>query len=150
MKNKRFAPYIIGGILLLLIAYTVSTYNGLVKKEEKVKLQWNEVQSAYQRRIDLIPNLVNVVKGQAEFEQSTLTQLAEARAKATSVSASADEITADKFNQQTQAQNELATAATRFATIPLILSRFFSINCNAGNLCIALPEFIYLFLTQVI
>ena len=114
MKNKRFAPYIIGGILLLLIAYTVSTYNGLVKKEEKVKLQWNEVQSAYQRRIDLIPNLVNVVKGQADFEQSTLTQLAEARAKATSVSASADEITADKFNQQTQAQNELATAATRF------------------------------------
>jgi LemA protein len=114
MNNKRLAPYVIGGILLLLIAYTISTYNGLVKKEENVKLQWNEVQSAYQRRIDLIPNLVNVVKGQADFEQSTLTQLTEARAKATSVNASADEITADKFNQQTQAQNELASAANRF------------------------------------
>ena len=114
MNNKRLAPYIIGGILLLLIAYTISTYNGLVKKEENVKLQWNEVQSAYQRRIDLIPNLVNVVKGQADFEQSTLTQLTEARAKATSTNASADEITADKFNQQTQAQNELASAANRF------------------------------------
>ena len=114
MNNKRIVPYIIGAIVLLLVLYLMTAYNKLVKKDEQVKLQWNEVQNAYQRRIDLIPNLVNVVKGQADFEQSTLTQLSEARAKATSVNASANEISADKFNQQSQAQNELASAANRF------------------------------------
>lgn len=114
MNNKRFTPYIIGGIFVLLIVFSITTYNKLVKKEEQVKLQWNEVQNAYQRRIDLIPNLVNVVKGQTDFEQSTLVQLSEARAKATAVTASANEITADKFNQQNQVQNELASAANRF------------------------------------
>ena len=81
MNNKRYAGYIIGGILILIAIFFVVTYNGLVKKEEKVKLQWNEVQNAYQRRIDFIPNVVNVVKGQADFEQTTIEQLTEARAK---------------------------------------------------------------------
>lgn len=113
MNNKRFAPIIIGGILLLLIVYTISAYNGLVKKDEKVKLQWNEVQNAYQRRIDFIPNVVNVVKGQADFEQTTLVQVTEARAKATTVATTSNEISAAAFNQQSQAQDELAAAANR-------------------------------------
>ena len=114
MNNKRIAPYIIGGVLILLIGYVIVTYNTLVKKDEKVKLQWNEVQNAYQRRIDFIPNVVNVVKGQADFEQTTLIQLTEARAKATSANVSSGEISAEKFNQQGQVQNELAAAANRF------------------------------------
>jgi LemA protein len=114
MNNKRLVPLIVGAIVVVIVVYVMTAYNGLVKKDEKVKLQWNEVQNAYQRRIDLIPNLVNVVKGQADFEQTTLTQLTEARAKATSVNASANEISAEKFNQQSQAQNELASAANRF------------------------------------
>lgn len=113
MNNKRNGSYIIGGTVILLAIFFIVTYNGLVKKEEQVKLQWNEVQNAYQRRIDFIPNVVNVVKGQADFEQTTLQQLTEARAKATAVNVSGDELTADKFNQQSAAQDGLAAATNR-------------------------------------
>ena len=113
MNNKRWSGYIIGGILILLGIFLVVTYNSLVKKEEQVKLQWNEVQNSYQRRIDFIPNVVNIVKGQADFEQTTLQQLTEARAKAAAVTVSGNELTADKFNQQTAAQDGLAAATNR-------------------------------------
>jgi LemA protein len=113
MNNKRSSGYIIGGILILLGIFLVVTYNGLVKKEEQVKLQWNEVQNAYQRRIDLIPNIVNVVKGQTDFEQTTLQQLTEARAKATAVNVSSSEVSAEKFKQQSAAQDGLAAATNR-------------------------------------
>ena len=113
MNNKRNGSYIIGGTVILLAIFFIVTYNGLVKKEEQVKLQWNEVQNAYQRRIDFIPNVVNVVKGQADFEKTTLEQLTEARAKATAVNVSGDELTADKFNQQSAAQDGLAAATNR-------------------------------------
>ncbi|MDN3658788.1 LemA family protein [Ferruginibacter paludis] len=113
MNNKRSSGYIIGGIVILLGIFLIVTYNGLVKKEEQVKLQWNEVQNAYQRRIDLIPNVVNVVKGQANFEQTTLQQLTEARAKATAVTVSSSEVNADKFKEQMAAQDGLAAATNR-------------------------------------
>jgi len=112
MKNKRYSGYIIGGIVIILGIFLIVTYNGLVKKEEKVKLQWNEVQNTYQRRLDLIPNLINVVKGGAEYEQNTLQKVIEARSKAASVNVSGD-VSADKFNQQTAAQDELAAAANK-------------------------------------
>jgi LemA protein len=113
MNNKRWSGYIIGGIVILLGIFLMVTYNSLVKKEELVKLQWNEVQNAYQRRIDFIPNVVNVVKGQADFEQTTLQQLTEARAKASSVNVSSNEISAGQFKQQTDAQDGLAAATNR-------------------------------------
>jgi LemA protein len=113
MNNKRYSGYIIGGILVLFGIYVLVTFNGLVKKEEKVKLQWNEVQNAYQRRIDFIPNVVNIVKGQADFEQNTLVKITEARAKATSVNISSGDVSAEKYKQQVAAQDELATAANR-------------------------------------
>lgn len=113
MKNKRYSGYLIAGVLVLFGIYTIVTYNALVNKEEKVKLQWNEVQSAYQRRVDLIPNVVNVVKGQATFEQATLTKISEARAKATSINISAQDVSADKYNQLAAAQDELAKATNR-------------------------------------
>ena len=113
MNNKRYSGYIIGAIIIFIGIFLMITYNGLVKKEEQVKLQWNEVQNAYQRRIDFIPNVVNVVKGQADFEQTTLQQLTEARAKASSVTVIENELTADKFNQQSAAQDGLAAATNR-------------------------------------
>ena len=113
MNNKRYGGYIIAGILVLLAIYTIITYNGLVAKEELVKKQWNEVNSAYQRRVDLIPNLVNVVKGQANFEQTLLVEVTEARAKASSVGTQTADLTADNYNKQSAAQNELAGAASR-------------------------------------
>lgn len=113
MNNKRWSGYLIGGIIIVLGIFSMINYNALVKKEELVKLQWNEVQNAYQRRIDFIPNVVNVVKGQADFEQTTLQQLTEARTKAANITVSANEITVEKFNQQSAAQDGLAAATNR-------------------------------------
>ncbi|MEP7255953.1 MAG: LemA family protein [Ferruginibacter sp.] len=110
MKNKRYSGFIIGGILVVLGIFFIVTYNSLVKKEEKVKLQWNEIQNAYQRRTDLIPNIVNVVKGISDFEQTTLQQIAEARSKATSLNIHTNDVSADEFNKQSEAQNNLASA----------------------------------------
>ncbi len=101
---------VIGGVLLVIAVLLVTTYNGLVNKEEKVKLQWNEVQNAYQRRMSLIPNIVNVVKGVSDFEQTTLQKITEARNKAASVNINTNTVSADEFNQQSAAQDELATA----------------------------------------
>lgn len=112
MNKKSYSGYIIGAILILLSIYFIVTYNSLVKKDEKVKLQWNEVQNAYQRRLDLVPNLVNVVQGGAKYEQNTLEKVTEARAQATAVNVSGD-LSADKYNQQTIAQDQLAGAANR-------------------------------------
>ena len=113
MNKKSYGGYIIAVVLAVIALYTIVTFNSLVKKEELVKKQWNEVNSAYQRRLDLIPNLVNVVKGQADFEQTVLTQITEARAKASSITATTGELTAENFNKQTAAQNDLANATSR-------------------------------------
>ena len=113
MNKKSYGGYILAAVLAVIAIYTIVTFNSLVKKEELVKKQWNEVNSAYQRRLDLIPNLVNVVKGQADFEQTVLTQITEARAKASSITTTTGELTADNFNKQTTAQNDLANATSR-------------------------------------
>ena len=118
MNKKRYLGYIVGGVLVVLGIFLIVTYNGLVKKEEKVKNQWAEVQNAYQRRMDLIPNLVNVVKGNADYERTTLEKVIEARAKAASVTVSSTNVSAESYNQQVKAQDELATSANRLvATI---------------------------------
>lgn len=113
MNNKRATGYAIGAIVIVLAIYLMSTYNGLVKKQELVNLQWNEVQNAYQRRSDFIPNVVNIVKGQTSFEQTTLVQVSEARAKASAVTVASSAVTAENYNQQTAAQDGLATATNR-------------------------------------
>lgn len=112
MKKKSYSGYIIGGIIIVLGIYLIVTYNSLVQKQEKVKLQWSEVQNTYQRRLDLIPNLVNVVKGGANYEQATLQKVIEARSKAASINVSGD-LSAEAYNQQTAAQDELAGSANR-------------------------------------
>lgn len=108
LKKNRAGGFIIGGIILVIGIFLITSYNGLVKKDEKVKLQWNEVQNAYQRRLSLIPNIVNVVKGVSEFEQTTLEKITEARSKAASVNISTNSVSADEFNKQAAAQDELA------------------------------------------
>lgn len=113
MQQKKLIPYVIGGsVLLILLLWSFSSYNSLVKKEEKVKLQWSEVQNTYQRRLDLIPNLVNVVKGLSDFEQTTLEKIAETRSKALS-GLSNNELTGENYEQQKQLQDTLAAAANR-------------------------------------
>ena len=85
----------------------------MVQKDEAVKSQWGTVESAYQRRMDLIPNLVNTVKGYADFEKTTLTQVIEARAKATQVSINPDKLDAQSMKQFQAAQGELSGALSR-------------------------------------
>lgn len=114
--NKRTSSYIIAAILIALAIISIVTYNGLVKKEEKVKLQWSEMQNAYQRRIDLIPNLVNVVKGQTDFEKTTLEKITEARAKAAATNVSS-ELTAEQLKQNETAQSELAGATNNLIAV---------------------------------
>jgi len=113
MNKKKYSVFIIGALLVVMSIWLVTTFNDFVKKDEKVILQWNEVQNSYQRRLDLIPNLVNVVKGGADFEQTTLQKITEARTKASSINVSTTKVDATTFNAQSEAQDELAAAANR-------------------------------------
>lgn len=108
MKNNRIIGYIVGAVLVILGIAIMISYNGLVKKEEQVKRTWAEVQNAYQRRLDLIPNLVNIVKGGADYERTTLEKVTEARSKAGSLNLSASDIKA-----VAESQNEVTTSLNR-------------------------------------
>jgi len=111
--QKKNTGYIVGGIILfILIIWIITSYNSLVKKQEKVKQQWSEIQNTYQRRLDLIPNLVNVVKGVSDFEQSTLQQIAEARSRALA-GLSNNELTRENYQNQEQLQDTLAATTNR-------------------------------------
>ncbi len=107
------------GLLILLAVVVVigflgcNGYNGLVKEDESVKKAWNNVQTEYQNRSDLVGNLVNTVKGAANFEQNTLTAVVEARAKATSVNINADNLTPEKIAQFQAAQGQLSGSLSR-------------------------------------
>lgn len=101
------------GAFVLILLWGVGAYNRLVGLSESTESQWANVQSAYQRRADLIPNLVSTVKGYADFEKSTLTDVIEARSKATSVQISADNLTPEKVAEFQKAQGELKGALSR-------------------------------------
>lgn len=107
---------IIKKISMLLVAIVAATsltscnYNSLVEKQQGVDQAWAQVENQYQRRADLIPNLVNTVKGYATHEEATLTKVTEARAKATSITLSADDLTEENLAKYQQAQNELSGA----------------------------------------
>jgi LemA protein len=92
-------------------------YNDMVAKREGVDKQWANVQSAYQRRLDLIPNLVSTVKGEANFEQETLTKVVEARASATQMKLDVSKATPEQMMQWQQAQGQLGAALGRLISI---------------------------------
>jgi len=107
---------IIGAIILVVILIYSSikgSYNNMVTKDEAVKSQWGTVESAYQRRMDLIPNLVETVKGYADFEKTTLTQVIEARAKATQVTIKPENLNAESMQQFQAAQGQLSSSLSR-------------------------------------
>lgn len=108
---------VVGALILIGIFSTVSMYNGLVASEEGVNGQWANVENVYQRRADLIPNLVNTVKGYADFEKKTLTDVVEARAKATSVNIDPTKLTPEALKQFTQAQDGLSSALGRLMVV---------------------------------
>jgi LemA protein len=117
MKSKNLGLIVILGALLVFGGCACSGYNGLVTQDENVKKTWNNVQSEYQRRNDLIPNLVNTVKGAANFEQETLVRLMEARAKATSVNVDPSNLTPEKLAEFQQAQSQISTGLGRLLAV---------------------------------
>jgi LemA protein len=109
-------------VVLLLVAFAgcagCSTYNSLVAEEENVNEAWGNVETTYQRRADLIPNLVNTVKGAANFEQETLTEVTNARARATSINLSTDDLSDPaKLQQFQEAQTELGRSLGRLLAV---------------------------------
>lgn len=106
-------------ILALFVSVFMSScsYNSMVEKQEAVSSQWGQVQSAYQRRADLIPNLVNTVKGYASHEQETLTAVTEARARATQTTVNMDDLTEENIQRFQEAQGQLSTAIGRLLMV---------------------------------
>jgi len=106
-------------ILVVVAAMSLSScsYNSMVKADENIKGKWGEVQTQYQRRSDLIPNLVSTVKGEANFEKGTLTEVTEARAKATSVQVDASKLTPESIQKYQEAQGQLSTALGRLLSV---------------------------------
>jgi len=117
MSTKNLTLIVIAVLLLFVGGCGCNGYNGLVSQDENVKNAWNDVQSDYQKRMDLVPNLVNTVKGAANFEQQTLTNVVEARAKATQVKIDASNLSPEKLAQFQQAQGQLSGALGRLLAV---------------------------------
>ncbi|HEX2970243.1 MAG TPA: LemA family protein [Bacteroidales bacterium] len=118
MKKGCLVPIIIVVFLVILIfVWGSRVYNGMVTMQETVTSQWGNVETQYQRRADLIPNFVNTVKGAANFEQTTLTQVIEARAKATQVKVDPQNMTPEALQQFQQAQGDLSSALGRLMVV---------------------------------
>lgn len=105
------------GAAAVVVIFFYATYNGFVNKEEGVKTSWANVEAQYQRRADLIPNLVNTVKGYATHEKTTLDEVTEARTRATSVNLSIEDMTPEKLQQFQQAQAQVGSALGRLIAI---------------------------------
>lgn len=104
-------------IAIALGMYGCSSYNGLVDKDTQVEKYWANVQTQYQRRSDLIPNLVNTVKGAANFEKGTLVAVQEARSKATGINLSADQLTPENIQKFQAAQDQLSGSLSRLLAV---------------------------------
>jgi len=125
---------IIGVIIIavvILFRLFVSPYNNMVKMEEGVTSQWAQVENVYQRRADLIPNLVNTVKGYATFEKETLTQVIEARSRATQVTVNPEKLTPEALQQFQQAQGGLSSALSR---LMVVVERYPELKANQNFL----------------
>lgn len=104
---------VIGGLLLIGIFMAISTYNTMVNKDEKAAEAWSQVQNVYQRRADLVPQLVATVKGAADFEKSTLNEVISARAAATSVTIDPSNATPEQLAAFQKAQDQLSSSLSR-------------------------------------
>lgn len=114
MDFKKFLPWIIGiGLVLIIGLWYMNVKNGAIEVDQAVKKEWGNVETSYQRRNDLIGNLVNTVKGAADFEKSTLTAVIEARAKATSVKIDPTNVTPEQLAAFNSAQSGVSSSLSR-------------------------------------
>ena len=110
----------VGAVVLLVVLFGVGIYNGLVGSQQAVEAQWSQVEGAYQRRADLIPNLVETVKGASQFERDTLVQVTQARQQVNQISAQATSAILNdpqRFQQFQQAQDQLGSALGRLIAV---------------------------------
>lgn len=132
MDKKKWITYgIIGVILLIAVFSAFRTYNSMVELDENSTTQWANVESSYQRRADLIPNLVNTVKGYAEHEKETLTEVMEARAKATSVNIDASKLDAASIQRFQEAQQGISGALGK---LMMVSERYPDLKANQNFL----------------
>jgi len=117
MKTSRIVLIVVAVILVIFVLRGCSGYNSLVTLREQVSRDWSNVENVYQRRADLIPNLVNTVKGYAAHEQETFTQVTEARSKATSVTIDAANMTEEDLKRFQAAQGEISSALSRLLAV---------------------------------
>src|SRR6476660_131001 len=113
MRSTSPVIWIVLILVVVLVFAGCGSYNNLVGQDETVKNAWNKVQSDYQRRADLIPNLVNTVKGEANFERGTLNDVINARARATSMQINPDNLTDENIQKFQQAQTQLSGSLSR-------------------------------------
>jgi len=131
MKKTWIILAVIAVILILAYSSVKSSYNNMVTMQEGVTAQWSQVENVYQRRSDLIPNLVNTVKGYADFEKETLTQVIEARAKATAVNINPDKLDAQSLQNFQNAQSGLSSALSK---LMVVVEKYPELKANQGFL----------------
>ncbi|WP_372918280.1 LemA family protein [Salegentibacter sp.] len=131
MKKWLIPAIIIAIVVFVIYSFTAGVNNTAVQKEENAKMAWANVESSYQRRNDLIGNLVQTVEGAADFERGTLTDVIEARSRATSVNVDADNLSADQIQQFQQAQSGVSSALSRLL---VTVERYPDIKANQNFL----------------
>lgn len=129
MSKSTVILLIIGAAILIAVGGTLTTYNGLIAKDEAVATAWGNIQAQYQRRADLIPNLVSTVKGYAKHESETLEGVINARSKATQLQVNAKDLTPEKMQQIQEAQGELSQALGRLL---MISEKYPDLKANEG------------------
>ncbi len=133
MKKSYIVLIVIGLFLMMTFMWIKGTYNGMVTKEEGVSTAWAQVENVYQRRADLIPNLVNTVKGYADHEKGTLEAVIEARSKATGVNINADNLDPASMQKFMAAQDGLSSALSK---LMVVVERYPDLKANQNFLAL--------------
>ena len=131
MKKNRISLAVILAIALIIIIWLVSAYNGLVKKDEACSQQWSKVESQYQRRLDLIPNLVNTVKGYASHEKETLLEVVQARNVASDSKVDPNNLTQESLDKDQASQTALKSSLDR---LMVVVERYPDLKANQNFL----------------
>ncbi|MDD3667408.1 MAG: LemA family protein [Bacteroidaceae bacterium] len=131
MRKKPINIIVIIGIIAIIAIWVITAYNGLVKKDEACSQQWSKVESQYQRRLDLIPNLVNTVKGYASHEKETLTDVVNARNIASSSKVDPNNLTQESLDKYQQSQAALKSSLDR---LMVVVERYPDLKANQNFL----------------
>lgn len=131
MKKSWIVIIVVALVAIVFYGWIKNTYNTLVTKSQAVNQEWSEVENYYQRRADLIPNLVNTVKGYAKHEKQTLVDVVQARAKATAVNIDANHLTPEALQKFQNAQSGLTQALSR---LMVVVERYPNLKANQNFL----------------